>query len=601
MWSALTSSQKQDAINQGILIQEDGILTIDQNINFQTTSSITVYNSSNSFHNGGVLIVQAGVVLGAINTTWNGILVVGNSSAGHYLTGGIPDPTIYNSPLAYRGVINPIHGRVELQGCEIKDAGTAITSDEGGIIESYVLGNKITNCQIGIHINNYSNTASMQAGMNACNLFAIRFENNTYLSSSYEFRDYKMVYLTDVDGVRIGGCEFLNTSTFNLCIAKRGLGIDAERSSFALTEGGIVYNFDPATFCPGFAGDPLNPMRNQFKNLTGGIYIDNLTSGGGYSGNEAIIRYADFENFAFGVSINGGGGHVITNCEFTFDPPSFTTNWQIVKPVCVWEFPEDAYLKAIHSTGIRNLLCYNNTSLFTNGGGTGFGNSNGKYFNHIYLENIGNPASPISMVKNNTFTTIVSGNYLIDEIGINMNGQLSRTYWECNTFSGNGIDVKINDGCVVPAVHPFGNITTTANVYDVNATYNIYKHNIPSIQYHHSGSLSIQNVNIQPPSGEPNCQITCPEIEQYLAIKETSTSLISLTPNPTNGSFKIKSNPQFIPESMIIIDQLGQTVVLSERINQAEPIDVSHLPSGIYYVRLFNQETSLVQKIFLLK
>jgi len=70
--------------------------------------------------------------------------------------------------------------------------------------------------------------------------------------------------------------------------------------------------------------------------------------------------------------------------------------------------------------------------------------------------------------------------------------------------------------------------------------------------------------------------------------------LFTIFPNPTSGSITIKATSDF---SMVeVINFLGQTVISQPNANATVSLDVSHLNSGIYFVRIATDQGIAVQK-----
>jgi len=69
---------------------------------------------------------------------------------------------------------------------------------------------------------------------------------------------------------------------------------------------------------------------------------------------------------------------------------------------------------------------------------------------------------------------------------------------------------------------------------------------------------------------------------------------VTIYPNPSDGIINIQSTFNF--ENLEVINQIGQNVFKSDYQNS---IDLSHLSSGMYFIRLSGQDTSKIQKIIL--
>jgi Leucine-rich repeat (LRR) protein len=74
---------------------------------------------------------------------------------------------------------------------------------------------------------------------------------------------------------------------------------------------------------------------------------------------------------------------------------------------------------------------------------------------------------------------------------------------------------------------------------------------------------------------------------------------IVIYPNPTKDSFSISSNRLSGIGTITIYNSIGKKVYFSNTI--AEPIDVSHLPSGVYILKLTNNNQIIIKKIAIKK
>ena len=79
-------------------------------------------------------------------------------------------------------------------------------------------------------------------------------------------------------------------------------------------------------------------------------------------------------------------------------------------------------------------------------------------------------------------------------------------------------------------------------------------------------------------------------IVEKLSIPQMSASDITIFPNPTSGLLAIKANGL---ENIDILNQTGAVVAAGAK----ETLDLSSLPSGIYFIRITTQSGATVQKI----
>jgi hypothetical protein len=71
----------------------------------------------------------------------------------------------------------------------------------------------------------------------------------------------------------------------------------------------------------------------------------------------------------------------------------------------------------------------------------------------------------------------------------------------------------------------------------------------------------------------------------------------SLYPNPSSGEFTLSSS-QHIVSSVALYNVLGEKVMDKNAIRSNEvKLDVSQLPSGIYFVKIFTEKGVLTKKL----
>lgn len=79
-----------------------------------------------------------------------------------------------------------------------------------------------------------------------------------------------------------------------------------------------------------------------------------------------------------------------------------------------------------------------------------------------------------------------------------------------------------------------------------------------------------------------------------LSIEEAQVSLIDIYPNPTTGILKVSSQHNI--ETITIFNHLGEKVAY--QFNNYE-LDLTHLPKGVYYIKVSNQTIVESKKIIL--
>lgn len=74
-------------------------------------------------------------------------------------------------------------------------------------------------------------------------------------------------------------------------------------------------------------------------------------------------------------------------------------------------------------------------------------------------------------------------------------------------------------------------------------------------------------------------------IDGTISIENISENSISVYPNPTvNGVFYVKTNEEI--QIATLIDGTGRTIETLVDVNQNQKIDISHLPSGLYWMEV---------------
>jgi hypothetical protein len=81
-----------------------------------------------------------------------------------------------------------------------------------------------------------------------------------------------------------------------------------------------------------------------------------------------------------------------------------------------------------------------------------------------------------------------------------------------------------------------------------------------------------------------------------VSIKEIDEAHIIITPNPTNGEFKV-SSLKFKVTGIEVFDIFGRTVGTNRCVRPETTIDISHLPSGIYFIRIQTETGTVTKKI----
>ena len=83
----------------------------------------------------------------------------------------------------------------------------------------------------------------------------------------------------------------------------------------------------------------------------------------------------------------------------------------------------------------------------------------------------------------------------------------------------------------------------------------------------------------------------------FFGINELQNTRLSLYPNPTTDKITVVTSGLSTTSQLSIIDLNGQEVLTRQITNPKTQIDISNLPSGVYFVRLTNDKTVEVGKI----
>lgn len=132
----------------------------------------------------------------------------------------------------------------------------------------------------------------------------------------------------------------------------------------------------------------------------------------------------------------------------------------------------------------------------------------------------------------------------------------------------NSSSVSINDS-----------ITKSVSNYSVSSNYNPNNLNIVAFIY---DTLTYEVMQVQ--------KVGIQSIITGIVSNSHKFNLI-ISPNPTNSTLSITSS--FDYDTVKIINSIGQTVLIQE--NKQEPISVSNLSNGIYFIQLLDKKETLLR------
>lgn len=138
---------------------------------------------------------------------------------------------------------------------------------------------------------------------------------------------------------------------------------------------------------------------------------------------------------------------------------------------------------------------------------------------------------------------------------------------------------------------PNPDVTVLSNISGVVATL--------TVQINNTGNRD-NNSNIvitaTDNAGSTSTQTTAVVQPTFTRIKESKTDVLSITPNPSNGLFTVKTNTK--NTSIRIVNLVGEVVLVENtQANTNLNVDLSNQPNGIYFIQLNNGKETITKKI----
>jgi hypothetical protein len=558
-------------------------------------------------YNNSTLVLDGATITSddpANNVLWGGIFVKGQiltTYINQYST--FPDPNTFNDNSAWEGVLNPVQTTVIADNSTISFASIGIESLYGGIVR--VKNSQFIDNEIGVKISNYqyptNHPLDKEHEINACRILNSNF-TWTYNNPNISNLSKTGIYLNDVKGINIGGCNFQNNDAAAYCVEERGAGIRAYGASFAANTNGNSFCEDEMGCIRNCENGGLG-SGNSFLNLSYGIYFSSLM---GHNVNFEI-SYSSFENNYRGIyathSGNLYGSAKILNNNFQGDrnlieqifstDPSCTPNLQQVMDIYIQNMLNDVYL---------------NTFQF-----------NGNNIDHIVVENI----PGMGRIINNTFNnqdpnTIASNNVN----GVLAKGTNNRQTVSCNNFNNMGTDIKISQGATLQNPMTDKNGKTPGNKFSSIATgrYRIDNNGNPILDYivfnntlddfhpyHQQNiSLSINTIIKEEEQAIDACELKCIELQPDndfgMNVKNIKTidDRLSIFPNPANLTLNIKLKASLI-NNVSIYSISGQKLqeVKFENIQEAA-LSTANLSSGTYILKVVTNNQEVLHNNFII-
>jgi len=86
-------------------------------------------------------------------------------------------------------------------------------------------------------------------------------------------------------------------------------------------------------------------------------------------------------------------------------------------------------------------------------------------------------------------------------------------------------------------------------------------------------------------------------VQSITDIKNPSEPILSVYPNPSNNSITIKGSSSIIDSRYFIKDQTGRQIFEGKLANEINPIDISHLNTGIYLIQIVGETRQTIKLI----
>ena len=158
----------------------------------------------------------------------------------------------------------------------------------------------------------------------------------------------------------------------------------------------------------------------------------------------------------------------------------------------------------------------------------------------------------------------------------------------CSGFNGDIFEIDNQENIVWEYISPVNNNNGDIATQGELAT-NIVNITFRAIKYAKNYPAFIGK-DITP--GDPIELNPNTDVCDLLAVSETEFNNFKIYPNPTRSELHIKSNKTI--SRIEVINVLGEVVLANESQND---IQLNNLSSGVYFVKIFNEENSLVKRI----
>ncbi|GAA3779400.1 hypothetical protein GCM10022271_09540 [Corallibacter vietnamensis] len=237
----------------------------------------------------------------------------------------------------------------------------------------------------------------------------------------------------------------------------------------------------------------------------------------------------------------------------------------------------------VSNNSLLKRLEINNTNLGT------IDVSNNLELDILSCQNTG--ISSLNVSNNAWLTELRCANNALSELNVSNNTMLE--FLGCQNNQITSLDLSLNAS--LNAVFCNNNALTSLNIQNGNNQYIS-----PSYTFNASNNPDLECIQVDSVAWSES---NWPNIDSQTSFNENCESLsindnlhtedILIYPNPTNNVIYIKHNNTF--ETYAIESITGKTILKGKNISQ--PIDISNLPSGIYFLSLEKGTRSFVKKI----
>jgi len=95
----------------------------------------------------------------------------------------------------------------------------------------------------------------------------------------------------------------------------------------------------------------------------------------------------------------------------------------------------------------------------------------------------------------------------------------------------------------------------------------------------------------------PNMQAALQQIDTMLAVQDANFLAVSVYPNPACNTFSVRLSDSISSFSVEVYDAVGRKVRHQDNLNAEAMMDITLLPSGMYFVKVQNGEKTAVKKL----